>query len=542
MNKRKQENNEDTNQPSISQYFSSKEIKEEGQEPDDNETVRITYFADKEEEENAGEGKKKQQKRTHRKDVKLAKSAADSARAHKENSTPVLIEVQKKEPAVKSEDAQTAKECPSLKSPRQERPSKQQSKQSGKNVGRKNSKSDSLSKSAMESIALQFGEGAPAPKHKPKFKKGDRILGVSHNSKGELYEARVLSFRPDLKNGQPVWQYMLHYQGWAKRWDEWVTEDGLYEDNEESRKLKQDILDRNKAQREEKNAKGRKQVKAKATSSGDVHSNIDHQSYEPKEKAYKISLPNTLQRRLLDDLDMIEDNKLLPIPKNKKSTVQSAQDLSKLEDMIQGLEIFFNNSFAKKLLYQFEFVQFSRFCSANPGKRPSEVYGGEHFLRLLVKLPSLMQDAKEMQPMLADLVKYLEKNENMYMSTEWQPVDTEYIEPGLPESGGAALGHPASKPRLLSSFKCAKLILRIAAAQSAAGRVHGSGNNPVHYFRIGCITQLGNQERYETHNKKQITKANPPQNRTRMYYSTKKGAQGKKCSTKGRDAQQEADN
>eukprot|EP00960_Hanusia_phi_P065863 766238-Hanusia_phi.AAC.1 len=43
----------------------------------------------------------------------------------------------------------------------------------------------------------------------------------------------------------------------------------------------------------------------------------------------------------------------------------------------------------------------------------------------------------------------------------------------------------------------------------------GDVQDQAHPMGAGEIDVLLNQERYETHNKKQITKANPPQNRTR---------------------------
>ena len=33
------------------------------------------------------------------------------------------------------------------------------------------------------------------------------------------------------KEGVAMWQYMLHYLKWDKKWDEWVPEDGIYLDD-----------------------------------------------------------------------------------------------------------------------------------------------------------------------------------------------------------------------------------------------------------------------------------------------------------------------
>ena len=289
MSKRKLETNEDANQPSIAQFFNVKGEKADAEESDNNETLRITYFAEKEEEDDKGERKKKQQKRSSNGDVpSAAKNASKSSRVQQGKKAQIKkTNGSINDPVAKSEGGEKVTSMSPSKSPRQEQSSKRQSRPNSKDAGRKNRKSES-SKVTLESIAVLYGEGVQTPRHKPKFREGDRILGVSHISHGELYEAKILKIRPELKQGQPIWQYMLHYQGWAKKWDEWVNEDGLYEDNAESRKLKQEILDRNKALREELKAKGKKQVNAKASSNNESQSNIDHESYEPKEKNYRV--------------------------------------------------------------------------------------------------------------------------------------------------------------------------------------------------------------------------------------------------------------
>jgi len=54
---------------------------------------------------------------------------------------------------------------------------------------------------------------------------------------------------------------------------------------------------------------------------------------------------------------------------------------------------------------------------ANPSAAQSEHYGTEHLLRLVAKLPSLLQEAKmapdtakQLHPRLMELLRYIERN------------------------------------------------------------------------------------------------------------------------------------
>jgi hypothetical protein len=54
---------------------------------------------------------------------------------------------------------------------------------------------------------------------------------------------------------------------------------------------------------------------------------------------------------------------------------------------------------------------------SNPGAKQSDLYGTEHLLRLVAKLPSLLQDAKmapetakHLYPRIMELLRYIERN------------------------------------------------------------------------------------------------------------------------------------
>jgi hypothetical protein len=75
-------------------------------------------------------------------------------------------------------------------------------------------------------------------------------------------------------------------QGWADKWDEWVSEDGIHHDNEEGRATQAEIRQKISDVRALEQAKKKMGKKAKA--SGDLQSNIDKLYVEPKDKAFKV--------------------------------------------------------------------------------------------------------------------------------------------------------------------------------------------------------------------------------------------------------------
>ena len=71
----------------------------------------------------------------------------------------------------------------------------------------------------------------------------------------------------------------------------------------------------------------------------------------------------------------------------------------------------------------------------NPSLKPCQIYGSEHLLRLLMKMPALMAQAKvpvseaaSFASRAQELLKFLEKNENAVMTNVWEAADTEYCE------------------------------------------------------------------------------------------------------------------
>nr|CAH8876514.1 unnamed protein product [Trichobilharzia regenti] len=68
----------------------------------------------------------------------------------------------------------------------------------------------------------------------PKYEKGEKLL-CFHGPL--MYEAKCL----DVKVKEDGVIYFVHYQGWNKSWDEWVTEKRMFKYNEEGLRKKQEL-------------------------------------------------------------------------------------------------------------------------------------------------------------------------------------------------------------------------------------------------------------------------------------------------------------
>ncbi|ODV81158.1 MRG-domain-containing protein [Suhomyces tanzawaensis NRRL Y-17324] len=239
--------------------------------------------------------------------------------------------------------------------------------------------------------------------------------------------------------------FFLHYQGWKSKWDEWVTTERVLENNEDNRYKKTELeqltkrkrkkpstpsLDGKKRDSLDKLDKGPPSKKAKLTGgkSSDPTPNI------------QLEFNNQLKYILVDDWEFItKDKKIIDLPSKypiskiltdyyefRKAKLATKDQLDILDEIIQGLELYFNKSLSLMLLYKYENLQYLNLIKngqVSSEKKQSEVYGIEHLLRLLISFPGLLSqttmDGVSISVLvneLTELLKFLTKNIPEYVN------------------------------------------------------------------------------------------------------------------------------
>lgn len=295
--------------------------------------------------------------------------------------------------------------------------------------------------------------------------------GIVYSYHGPLiYEAKILKIheknKPYVLNGEdkeePVEDqklledlygentYLLHYQGWNSKWDEWVTIDRLLEYNEENKRVKKELDDMRRKKKplkkETKNSTPTNDTLVNGQSDNKKRAISDKGSSKKKKDGSKMEIiipfRNELKYILVDDWDFItRDKQIVDLPSKKpvsvilqdymKYKLETDQENIKLrQEMVDGLEIYFNKSLSLVLLYKFERLQYLNLIKdgITRTKKFSEIYGLEHLLRLFVSLPGLVAQTSmdsislgvlinESMEIMEFLTKNLRLYSNQYINT-----------------------------------------------------------------------------------------------------------------------------
>lgn len=161
---------------------------------------------------------------------------------------------------------------------------------------------------------------------------------------------------------------------------------------------------------------------------------------DPEEHTYHIKfvIPNDLKRHMVDEWMIITQEtpgRLLNLPKpsdkNVKAILQHYLDerKSKFDDaqmrnakeLVSALLPLFDRALSSLLLYRQERAQYDALAEKFPKKKPSEIYGGEHFIRLFVRLPRLLSSifgpqVQIVHANLVDLLKFIGKSSSQYIN------------------------------------------------------------------------------------------------------------------------------
>ncbi|TMW59657.1 hypothetical protein Poli38472_004726 [Pythium oligandrum] len=295
-----------------------------------------------------------------------------------------------------------------------------------------------------------------------------------------IYEAKVLK----IDHGRGVHedndkiaptsqtQYFVHYQGWHKKWDEWVSFDRILEDTPASRKLQVEAKERAAEEKANKKSVAKKKINTGGIDPGTARKspfkklkvNPDNDTEElPMDKAemetarqVALQLPFSLKKQLVEDWKRIthEPYRLVPLPRKpcvaqiitnylefKKSKLKAddggadEKEYKNIESIMEGIQAYFDRALSSILLYRFERQQYQEIKSKNEDTPLSQIYGAEHLIRLFVRLPVLLGSAtiperelSQIQPRLNDFLKYMQKHSASLFLNEYQEAGEKYVE------------------------------------------------------------------------------------------------------------------
>ncbi|KAK0051707.1 mortality factor 4-like protein 1 [Biomphalaria pfeifferi] len=172
---------------------------------------------------------------------------------------------------------------------------------------------------------------------KPKFQEGEKVL-CYHGPL--LYEAKCM--RMEVKDGKV--QYLIHYNGWNKNWDEWVQESRVVKNNEAGIQKQKELLKNHGAQvkKNKSNKKIEKESTKPKTPSGsgkekekDKDKSVVKEKEATKEVKEKEKEKSAAEKTPKEKATTKEKEKKEKEPKQRPSTPQLAVTEKKKEKEVE---------------------------------------------------------------------------------------------------------------------------------------------------------------------------------------------------------------
>ncbi|UZJ51136.1 hypothetical protein CBS101457_000456 [Exobasidium rhododendri] len=311
------------------------------------------------------------------------------------------------------------------------------------------------------------------------FSAGEKILCFHV---GLLYEAKVLKAEKwlgnDNLNNDVGPHYLVHYQGWRARWDEWVPESRMLKLNEDNIIKQKALVESVKAAQEAKTKEqvaprksnvrdasevtdggDRRKAKESSRATKRGRDTVEQEDEYIKRPEIKITIHDVLKVKLVDDWENVtKKSQLVPLPRKpnveailqeyrlyylglKKESKAASRPPAVLDEILEGLTVYFNKALGNNLLYRFEraqYVQARKEWSAEESNKGAEmeaskVYGGEHLLRLFVNLPGIVahttMDADSillLKDHLAELLSFLVREQKKFFVKEYETPGPSY--------------------------------------------------------------------------------------------------------------------
>lgn len=249
-----------------------------------------------------------------------------------------------------------------------------------------------------------------------------------------IYDAKVLK----IDHGQGVQSdksstkgtgasmYYVHYQGWHKKWDEWIAHDRVLEDTPANRELQKQAKVAFDTMKKAKSAMAKKK---KISTSGidpsaskkspfkrmkrnaendteelpmDAQDESERVGHGPPVKQVSIQMPFSLKKQLVEDWKHVthEPYRLVTLPRKptvsqiiknylefKKSKLKEGEpaddkEYKNLESIMDGIQSYFDRALGSILLYRMERKQYHDIKLKHPDTQLSDIYGAEHLIRL----------------------------------------------------------------------------------------------------------------------------------------------------------------
>ncbi|KAL8128024.1 hypothetical protein AgCh_014817 [Apium graveolens] len=252
------------------------------------------------------------------------------------------------------------------------------------------------------------------------YEEGEKVW-ASYSDK--WYEAKVLTV---VESSMTAKRYLVHYPGWNKRWDEWLGTDRLMKFTDENIQIQlaKNTKSGHKGKAKQSNEDIQNQL-ATNTKSGDKGKAKESDEILLAEENMNIEIPRMLKKQLVDDSEFVTSlgKQLVKLPRTPN-----------VDDILKKyfrFKVKKNNitSYNAMLLYNNERKQYEALSAENIP--PSVAYGAEHLLRLLVKLPEILQDVNIEEEMrmkleheILGLIKFLQENQStFFLSTYQTPED-----------------------------------------------------------------------------------------------------------------------
>lgn len=265
------------------------------------------------------------------------------------------------------------------------------------------------------------------------FEEGRVVLAFHGNL---LYEARILNVTFVDTSRDEVQEYEVHYQGWKKSWREIVARNMVFEHNDDNLRVAHRLLN---------GAKMRQQA-LHPTPATEKEKSVEKTLPPSLQVQTLFQIPPALQRQLVDDWEFItKERRLVTLPRTitvdnilMRWLTHKRLPIDKFtKEVTESLHTYFNASLSKLLLYRFErrqYVDTFHKCEP-PAPLASAVYGAEHLLRLLHKLPYLFESTAVGQEKIAsisekvnELLKYMQKNGRIFFLHEYEAASQAYVD------------------------------------------------------------------------------------------------------------------